>query len=305
MTPRPPLPRLRPLDLAAACVVALVVSTLDGALGPPGVSVAFFGIFGAIVTAVSSIWRVARGAVTATLKIAIEGIRWAVNNLTRFVVAGLKKSAVFIQRSMQTFYRWLQRSFRSLVRMLDRAVTWLHGTLTRIFQPILDWIDRAKAWIRRIYDRFVRPILDLIEVSRRVLRVLAYLGVDWARALDRQLARIEQLITFPFEWVVSKLNEVVGWINRIVTVDGLLQRVILLNSLFRDYTLTTNMWWTGQQRPLTPAEEASYLARPRRQLPDQAIADLRLHFSTGTALVSPVIRETAQSISQAWRRTGQ
>lgn len=290
-------------ELALGVVVALVVRALEPPDATAPVSVAFIGIWSGIVAVASTLWKIGSTAVTVAIKYAIVGLRWAVNNLTRLIVSGLKKSAVFLARNVMTLGRFIRTGFVALVRNMQRAALWLKGTLTNIFGPVLRFLDRVKGYVRRIYDRFVKPVLDFIEITRRIFRLLGYLGIDWARAIDRKLGQLENLISLPFEWVVGKINELIGVINRIVTVDGLLQRVMLLTSLLRDYPMTTNMWWNGQTRPLNEFEEARYRKVPETIEPAAVAAEMRQHFATGDAEVSPLIREMVQSLRLTLQRT--
>lgn len=291
-------------DGAAWALVLAGLCLVGGDSAADGPAVAFIGIWTGIVTVASTLWKIGSTAVTVAVKYAIVGLRWAVNNLTRLIVSGLKKSAVFLARNVQTLGRFLRNGFVALVRNVQRAALWLKGTLTHIFRPVLQFLDRVKGYIRRIYDRFIKPVLDVIEIMRRVFRLLGYLGIDWARALDRKLGQLENLITLPFEWVVGKINELIGVINRIVTADGLLQRLVLINSLLRDYPMTTNMWWNGQIRPLHDYEAARYSKRPLQVPTDQAIRDLDQHLTTRDADVSPLIDEVAASIRLTLSRRG-
>jgi hypothetical protein len=283
--------RLWAAELALALLLALLLRAcaLDAAAGP--VSVAFIGLWSGIVAVASTLWKIGSTAVTVAIKYAIVGLRWAVNNLTKLIVSGLKKSAVFIARNVMTLGRFIRTGFVALVRNMQRAALWLRGTLTNIFGPVLRFLDRVKGYVRKIYDRFVRPVLDFIEITRRIFRLLGYLGIDWARAIDRALGRLENIITLPFDWLVGKINELIGLVNRIITVDGLLQRVMLINSLLRDVTYTNRIFWNSQSTSLSSGQIEA--AKLRHAFPDPEDYDdeLKRYLETRSGPMAPVVDE--------------
>ena len=82
-------------------------------------------------------------------------------------------------------------------------------------------------------DRYFRPILNTITVTRQILRLLARFRLKWAQELDRKLAELEDLLLFPLREALLRLNQAMNWINRIITLDGLLQRVTFIRSLLK------------------------------------------------------------------------
>jgi hypothetical protein len=86
-----------------------------------------------------------------------------------------------------------------------------------------------------------------------VARILSSLGLGWARKLDAYLGQLEDKIQRPFQFLLAKINEVINVVNRIVTLDGLIQRVALIRSLARDYKFAGNIWWNTMHRAADPA----------------------------------------------------
>jgi hypothetical protein len=72
---------------------------------------------------------------------------------------------------------------------------------------------------------------------------------DGRAALDAYLGRLRDRSSGRFQFVLAKLNEVINVVNRIVTLDGLLQRVALIRSLARDYQFA----WRAIAQPYTRA----------------------------------------------------
>ena len=302
MRPRPP--RRAWAGVAALVAVALVVRLGVGADVDGGPALAFIGIWHGIVVAAGWIWKIGSKAVTVAIKAMITALQWAVTNLTRLIVAGLKKTAVFLARTAKATWRLIQRGLKATLRALDRAFTWLKSTLDHIFRPVLDFLDRVRIYVRDFYRKWVRPVLDAIEITRRVFQLLGWFGLDWAKAIDRKLQQLEDIITFPFDWLVTKVNEVINVVNRIVTLDGLLQRVVLLRSLLRDFQYTTNALFNGVNTPTSALRLERYTKQPKVTPVEDVIDDMRAHFESRSSELSPLIDEMAQTIRLTLQRRG-
>lgn len=152
--------------------------------------------------------------------------------------------------------------------VLRPALIWLHefyrrarAWLERVFKPVFRFLFRVREELRRIYTRFVRPILDILEITRAGLRVLGSLGVDWARALDRVLTRIESVITENYLKLLGRLNQVIDVVDSIVTPGRLFQRVPLVRSLQRDAGYWIRVFWNRQVVGLSRDDVAARRAR--------------------------------------------
>lgn len=124
-------------------------------------------------------------------------------------------------------------------------------TLQRVLKPIFKFLYFVRSELLKFYDRWMRPVLDIIGHVRATLRVLASLHLEFARKLDAKLAQLEELIDRPFRLVLRKLNEVINIVNRVVTADGLFQRLALIRSLERDLKFTWRVLVNGRSKPLT------------------------------------------------------
>jgi hypothetical protein len=54
--------------------------------------------------------------------------------------------------------------------------------------------------------------------------------VPFAQAIERKLADLESRLLVPIRFALAKVNEAINWINRIVDLDGLFQRLTLIES---------------------------------------------------------------------------
>lgn len=229
--------------LCVAAALAGVVRLLSSAAGAPDVapghvsppSVAFLGF---LILLGELIWK----GLEVAGKITLTVLHWMVINLSLVVTKignGLKALGSGLLVAAKRTWEFTRKLYDDVLKpawgkfwgWFDKFRAWLDRT----FGPVLDWLKRLRDNLLLFYKTWIRPWLDLIDVTRKLLRVLASLHVGWARALDARLAKIEELIEKPFRLVLAKLNEVIGIVNRIVTLDGLLQRVALIRSLARDY----------------------------------------------------------------------
>jgi hypothetical protein len=140
--------------------------------------------------------------------------------------------------------------------------------------PVISLILKIRKEFLKYYNKFVRPITDTIDVIRRTFRILGVLGVDAAKTIDKKLAAIEAKIEAPMFAVVHKLNEVLGWVNRIVTLDGVLQELILLTSLSTYKRQVMGFALHSAIRPLTDQEQADYDTVYQSKSVDQHVDDL-------------------------------
>lgn len=174
------------------------------------------------------------------------------------VAKSLAKSIVAVGKFFARLWGWLRRFYTDIIkpilRKLNQFIEWLQRTLKRIFGPVLELLQKIRKEIQKFYDKFLKPILDVIDALRLVLRGLSALGVDWAKELDAKLARLQQLITEPILQAIKRINEIAGWIDRIMTLDGLFQRLAFLRTLGALQRPIIRWAWNSQSTPVSAGE---------------------------------------------------
>lgn len=174
------------------------------------------------------------------------------------VARALAKSIVAVGKFFVRVWGWLRKFWneviKPIVRKIDEFIQWLQRTLKRIFGPILEVLQKIRKEIQKFYDKFLKPILDVIDALRLVLRGLSVLGVDWARELDAKLARLQQLLTEPILQAIKRINEIAGWVDRIMTLDGLFQRLAFLRTLGALQRPIIRWAWNSQSTPVSSGE---------------------------------------------------
>ncbi len=214
----------------------------------PGIPVQHAAVFGAIVSAISTIGGWLGAGAAASASYLATAVSWIAGRLGTFIKA---TGAVFA-KSWDALKIVYADVLKPAVQWIDAHVKRLYGWLRTTFQPVFDFLQRVRTELLAYYERFVRPFLDVVDYVRAGLRILGTLGVDWAKALDRKLGEWESVITENFLRVLGYLNRITDIPNSIVTVNGLFQRLPLLRSLDRDAGYWIRMWWAKQIRPLPP-----------------------------------------------------
>jgi hypothetical protein len=237
--------------VALVCALAIAGWLLDRyyPLGAAPAHVAFWGIFVTIVSAIAGFVHSAGDVVLAALVTTVNYIRLGVTILGRALKSGvfeLGRGTARVLRAVKTF----------ALDTLPRFVRWSYDKLLRFstflkqkFAPVLRWLHTVKDHLDGLYKRFVRPVIDTIEFIRALNRTLQIFHINILRELDSVLAQIERRIEEPFLWVRSKITELENFIDRIVTFDGLIQRVTLIASMSKYAPHWIAGFWNRQIDP--------------------------------------------------------
>jgi hypothetical protein len=223
--------------------------------------------FGFIVTALEifSSWVAAAAEVTAAyVWIALQ---WLAATTASFLVS---TGAMFARIWDGVKIVWSDVLKPALVWIddnLKRLQAWLKDT----FQPVFDFLKEVRCRLETFYKTFVRPVTDTIEFIRQVNRVLLTFHIDVLQKLDRVLQQVEQRIDEPFLWVNQKLNEITNFINSIVTLDGLFERLRLVKSMSRYAPAWLRIATAARTRPLN-GDDAEVLQDFQPRGPTEVIA---------------------------------
>lgn len=184
--------------------------------------------------------------------------------------------------------------------VLKPVAQWFHDVYDKVknwmvdvFGPVIKWANRVKDELQSLYKRFVQPILKILDTSKAVLDILAKLHVPFAANLENVVNDIEQTILENYLRVLGYVNKAISTLNGFFTVDGLLQRFVLLRSIERDaYFIWRTMVNTGE-RPLTDLEAATLDRAGKSQTVDEMVVDIVAYFNdeendTGAAIDSAV-----------------
>lgn len=247
------------LALRALAGAGAGAGPLPGSPAPPSAAFFFF-----LILIGELIWKGVEVAGRVTLQI----LQWIVAKLSLVVTKlknGLGVLGAELLKALKRAWDFTRRVYDEVLKpawdhfwnWFDKFRRWLDDTIG----PVLDWLRTLRENLLTFWKLYVRPWLDLIDVTRKLLRVLAALHIPFARELDRRLGQLEQQIEKPFRILLAELNKVIGIVNRIVTLDGLLQRLVLIRSLARDYQYAWDTITKPYSKPITPEVHLAMVER--------------------------------------------
>lgn len=266
--------------------------------GPDGLPARPLGAFWpAVMLVVGWIWTGIQVAGRITLQILAWSVKilWAFATRIQGALVAVGRTLLDIGRKAWdflrlTYERVLRPAWMKFWNWFDKLRRWLDRTVG----PVLRFLDSVRTHILKFYDKWVRPILDTIGIARRVLGILSSLGLEWARALDRKLRWLEEKIDLPFRIALGKINEVIGVINRVVTADGLFQRLAYIRTLQRDIDYTLRIAFNRQSRDVTPDERDAFLRADPIKSRELLLRESRTYLTTGQGPHAASISEWSQ-----------
>lgn len=187
---------------------------------------ALFGLIGSIFVNVgSAIIKVVR---------AVMPIVSRVFDALKFVVSRIGQNAGrffrFIAGAARAVYdNVLVPIGRSLVRWYKRFTDFLR----RVFGPIIEIFDRIRSILNEIWVNIIAPILEVIEKVRAVFRILAQLGVPFAKEIERILQQIQREIFNRFRQVQSWVNTATFWLDLLLDPRGWIRATPFLYTIYR------------------------------------------------------------------------
>lgn len=126
---------------------------------------------------------------------------------------------------------------RPFLRILRTVFAKIQVILAGVLRPALLALQCVNQALDILYNRILRPISQVFFLLRTWLRVLRIFAPKLARRLDQRIGKIEQKIFGGFFRIRAFVNNAITWINRLVTFDGLLQRVPFIGAVLRDLEL--------------------------------------------------------------------
>jgi hypothetical protein len=189
----------------------------DGGFDFGGIFDPLLGVLGAVVDAIIAFLNALVPALVNALNFLYSGelgiFAFAVDTLTK-IWNGLKNLMD------QVFKVWVLGALKHLKDLYDKLQAWA--------RKLKRWLDILRRLQQQQQQAF-RRIINLIQRVRQVLVIFKLLGFKWAKKLDNWLVNIEgKLIRHELE-IISKTNEIIGWLNLILDpVHGLTHLPVFL-----------------------------------------------------------------------------
>lgn len=213
-------------------------------------------------------WAVAAfGFITDVASIVIGGVEVALGAAVSWLVAvvgwiGTKLADIVVSTGSIFSKTWdaLEGLWTDVVKP---ALSWLSDVVTRFarwlenfIKPLLDWARAVRDELISLYKTFLKPILDALTLTRNVLDILAKLHVPFAAALDGYVTQLESWLTEAYLKVLREVNTVMDTLSGLFTLDGLLQRFVLIRSIQRDWHLVQRSLLNPMRKPLDDTQSA-------------------------------------------------
>lgn len=224
---------------------------------------AVFSFILTAINAVSSALGTVAGFIAASLEAVVAYLGAALAWLGRRVADILFSTGAIFARVWDGIKLLWKDVLQPMIKWIDAGLKRFESWLRKTFAPLFKYLKAFKTQFDALYLRFVQPVLDVIGFVKQLNHVLNLLHIHILDKLTEILTRIEQRIDDVVLWINGKLNEIVGWLNIIVTADGLFQRVTLLRSLERDLAHSWRMLVNARGGALTDAERAALRERTR------------------------------------------
>ena len=250
-------------------------------IGPPPVD-PVTAVITAIVTVLGALWRLFGGGVSRAIKQAFEGVRSAIAQTADVLLRFAWRIARTVGHVFSALHALYVRILRPMLDWVKNLADRIVRLIDKILRPYYEWLRQMRRILLDLYERYVRPVLVVIQTMRRVLAILAALRVPFARKLDARLAKLQRKILAPLLFALQRLNHMGGWINLLITAKYLLQRAVLLNSLYAMQGAWTVMWYNAQARADDPQADAVLRGIPG-PMPEQAVTQaFRDYLETGS-----------------------
>jgi len=243
---------------------------------------------GNIVTdAARFLWGLFGGGIDKNVKRALEGLRDSFSDMAD-ALAEFFGDVAMVLATVWSFSRKLwDRVLLPVLQKLDTWITRVFAWLKDTFGPIIE----ALLWLRKkildFYAKWLAPIFDTLDVLRRILGIFSLFGLEWSKRLDRALAEIQGKLEAGIARVVGEINRVIGVVDRIVTLDGLLQRVTLLRTMIRDVTAVWNIVYNADAPTVTEADRARIRSGGDARPAAVVVTETKAFLRTGQGPLAP------------------
>jgi hypothetical protein len=168
------------------------------------------------------------------IKNALGGLgSWVLNHL-KSVWGILKGGVLAVLKALKTLstLKWSEL-WHLLKAAYDHFRQWVAWFNKYVMKPL----DQMRQQIYRIYNMYFRPIIQILESLRTMVRFLALFDKKLAALIDSKLLWLEGLVMAPITAALKRINGLSSTLRAMLTPLGMLDRVLLLESMRRDASL--------------------------------------------------------------------
>jgi hypothetical protein len=216
----------------------------------PGLELHTAHVFALIVAGIQALAGYLATAAEVTATYLAAAVSWLAGRVTDI----LKSTGAMFAKVWDASKIVWSDVLKPALKWLDTQLVKLHTWLKTTFQPVFEWLKRVRTYLQDVYKRFVRPVIDTIEFIRALNRVLLSFHITVLQQVDLALQKLEQRIEEPFLWIYKELTAIWGWVDRIVDLDGVLQRVALIKSMAKYWPDWSHIFVNARKRPVSDDE---------------------------------------------------
>lgn len=209
--------------------------------------------------------------------------------------------ATVFKRTFDFFSKVWQTTIRPFIGWAWRQVQRLHTWLEKTLAPALNFLKSVRAWILDHYDHWLRPIFQAIDATHQTLELLEAFHVPFARKLDAWLTAFEDKVNEKIGYALTRVNEAINWIDRIVSIDGTFQRLTLIQSQWKYVGDTWAVLLKHQPAGVSSEENAAlHRLEVPVETPRHLAGELEAYDAAGAGELAPIINElTALSVASS------
>ena len=142
--------------------------------------------------------------------------------------AGVK--SVLKALNLLAHFKW-RELWALLKEWYDQLRKWIAWYQKHVLKPLSD----LRASIMRLYNTFFRPVIAILESLRTMLRFLSIFDRKLAALLDAKLVWLEGIVMTPITAMMKRINSMSSTMRAMLTPLGMLDRVLLLESMRSPY----------------------------------------------------------------------
>ena len=156
--------------------------------------------------------------------------------------------------------------------------------------PLKTWLGKIYQVERDLYKGFFRPVLDTISRLRQVLQLSGLSHTALGKAIEGVLDQVYVDVNTVYQSITGPVNSIINTIeNYILQADGLINQVLLLNSVFQSIGAIWDTWWNVGIHTLTDDAKQHLTDLAKWPQPRVAHEQLTTYLETGGGELEPNI----------------
>lgn len=250
---------------------------IGGAIGGP---VGF--VVGSVADLVLGIFGLFSGGIPKAVAAALGVLRDGLAQLAKELIhigQLLAKALAAILAALQKVY---EKVIKPILDEVAKVGAKIAKIIDKVLKPYLNFLQRIRKIILDVYKRIFLPIITTIQQMRKALALLKILHVPGVAKLDAKLQKVQGKLIGVIDKLLQKTSDHAGLLNTIITAKLVLQRGVFMNSAYSYQGQLQRLWWDGQTRDLTDAENATIAATAAQLNSGADVQALQTLLATGS-----------------------